>query len=89
MASHSNIRQELDTLSRSLLGLHKTLMEVQKKIQAEHDGKPIGPHELLGYLMSHPNFEWLRTLSGRIVKIDVPNALNDAAAFSRNIGITQ
>ncbi|MEZ4816134.1 MAG: hypothetical protein R3A80_13185 [Bdellovibrionota bacterium] len=66
----SEMRNQLATISRSLLNLHKLLLNFQKQNMESLSGKELSPHELLGMLMSHADFVWLRKLSTLIVRID-------------------
>jgi hypothetical protein len=63
-------RERLDGLSRRLLDFHKVLLDWERAhYEAEHG--PIGsPGEFLGLVLDHPQFAWLRQLSGLIVEID-------------------
>lgn len=60
----------LSGLHRSILALHKSLLDFERKQYEATHGRITSPHELLKLVMSHPSFDWLRTLSGLIVSID-------------------
>jgi len=65
----------LAELRAGLLRLHKRLLERERgRYQREH-GPVDSQHVLLGLVLSHPQFQWLRTLSELIVNID--EALED------------
>lgn len=65
----------LAELRAGLLRLHKRLLERERgQYQREH-GPVESQHALLGLLLSHPQFQWLRALSELIVNVD--EALED------------
>lgn len=63
-------RQELDLISRSLSKVHKALLEFQKDMREKSEQKALTPHEVLGLVLTAPDFEWLRMLSTLIVEMD-------------------
>jgi len=72
MAEHSTMHpvQPLGELRNGLLRLHKLLLDRERNhYQLEH-GPVESEHALLGLVLSHPQFQWLRTLSELIVNID-------------------
>jgi hypothetical protein len=62
-------RQLLTDLRRSLLHLHKTLLDWERAAYERIHGRT-SPGNLLTALMSDPQFAWLRPLSELIVRID-------------------
>jgi hypothetical protein len=62
-------RQLLIDLRKSLLHLHKTLLEWERTAYERVHGRT-SPGNLLTALMNDPQFAWLRPLSELIVRID-------------------
>jgi hypothetical protein len=62
-------RQLLIDLRRSLLHLHKTLLDWERAAYEKVHGRT-SPGNLLTALMNDPQFAWLRPLSELIVRID-------------------
>jgi hypothetical protein len=62
-------RQLLIELRRSLLHLHKTLLDWERTAYERIHGRT-SPGNLLNALMNDPQFAWLRPLSELIVRID-------------------
>ena len=57
-------------LRHSLLELHKALLDAQR-IRYERDhGRIKSSGELLGLVLEHPSFAWLRQLSALIARLD-------------------
>ena len=65
----------LAELRAGLLRLHKRLLERERGQYQRAHGPVDSQHVLLGLVLSHPQFQWLRTLSELIVNID--EALED------------
>lgn len=63
-------RDKLNELSRTLLQVHKALLAFQKAEQENTDRRQLTPQELLQALFANPDFEWLRTLSSLVARID-------------------
>lgn len=63
-------RHRLKTLSKSMLHLHKALLDFEREEYEKVNGKVRSPNELFGLVIDHPHFAWLRILSGQIVLID-------------------
>jgi hypothetical protein len=63
-------RQRLSALSKSLLALHKTLLESERVGYEESFGKIATPAAFFQLVTSDPWFAWLRRLSEFIVVID-------------------
>jgi hypothetical protein len=65
----ANDRQFLIDLRKSLLHLHKTLLDWERAAYERVHGRT-SPGNLLTALMNDPQFAWLRPLSELIVRID-------------------
>jgi len=63
-------RQRLRECSQRLLRLHKALLDLQRREYESDHLPPSSGTELLRLVLDHPDFAWLRTLSGLIVEID-------------------
>ena len=63
-------REKLSSLSKSLVGLHKTLLDSEKVGYEESFGKIATPAAFFQLVMNDPWFAWLRKLSEFIVSID-------------------
>jgi len=68
-------RQLLADLRKSLLNLHKTLLEWERAAYERIHGRT-SPGNLLTALMNDPQFAWLRPLSELIVRIDESLAID-------------
>jgi hypothetical protein len=62
-------RRRLEELHRTLLRLHKVLLEDERASYEREHGRT-SPQELLQLLISHAQFTWLRAISETIVRID-------------------
>ena len=62
-------RQLLTDLRRTLLHLHKTLLEWERSAYERLHGR-VSSHELLHAILNDPQFAWLRPVSELIVRID-------------------
>jgi hypothetical protein len=62
-------RQTLTDLRRTLLHLHKTLLDWERAAYERVHGRVSG-HELLHAILNDPQFVWLRPVSELIVRID-------------------
>ena len=62
-------RQFLFDLRKSLLHLHKTLLDWERAAYERVHGR-VSPTDLLQATMEHPQFAWLRPISELIVRID-------------------
>ena len=61
----------VEEVRRSLLDLHKALLDAQQiRYEREH-GRVRSSGELLGLVLEHPAFAWLRSLSALIARLDV------------------
>lgn len=61
---------KLKNLSKSLLRLHKTLLDAERKQYELINGKVQSTGEMLRLVLDDAHFAWLRILSGQIVLID-------------------
>lgn len=59
-----------------MLAFHKLLIDLEKK-QLETGADAITPAQFLGLLMGDERFEWLRSISKLVVRIDESLELND------------
>ena len=62
-------RSHLQRVRRTLLGLHKTILEVERAGYERVHGR-VAPGELLQLLMHDPWFGWFRPVSEIVVRID-------------------
>jgi hypothetical protein len=74
-------RRLLTDLRRTLLHLHKTLLDWERTAYERVHGRVSG-HELLHAILNDPQFAWLRPVSELIVRIDeaLENDLPDPVA---------
>jgi len=63
-------RQNLKDASRSLLRLHKTLLEAAKVEYEALNGAITSPNHYLQLVLNDAHFEWLRKISSMIALID-------------------
>lgn len=63
-------RAQLKNLSKSLLRLHKTLLDAERGRYETVNGKVQSTGEMLRLVLDDKHFAWLRILSGQIVLID-------------------
>ena len=63
-------RARLKNLSKSLLRLHKTLLDAERAKYELINGKVQSTGEMLRLVLDDAYFAWLRILSGQIVLID-------------------
>jgi hypothetical protein len=61
---------KLKNLSKSLLRLHKTLLDAERKLYELNNGRVQSTGEMLRLVLDDAHFAWLRILSGQIVLID-------------------
>ena len=62
-------RQQIETVRRRLLDLHKILLEVQRASHERVHGR-VASMELLPLVIEDEAFAWLRTVSETIVRMD-------------------
>lgn len=63
-------RAQLKNLSKSLLRLHKTLLDAERERYELVNGKVQSTGEMLRLVLDDRHFAWLRILSGQIVLFD-------------------
>ena len=63
-------RHKLKNLSKSLLRLHKTLLDAERSRYEFVNGKVQSTGEMLRLVLDDAHFAWLRILSGQIVLVD-------------------
>jgi hypothetical protein len=69
-------RADWYNLANSLRNLHRTLLECARNDYERKHLVTLGPSELLQFLITNPDFDWLRSLSALMVEVDV---VQDAA----------
>ncbi len=78
-------RHKLKTLSKSLLNLHKILLDSERADYEKQHGKIESVQAIFQLVLENPHFAWLRVLSGEIVLID--EFLADKTAKKESEGI--
>jgi len=63
-------RESLKSVRLSLLDLHKALLDLEREYYEKEFGEIKTPGEYLQLVIGHPQFDWLRRLSGLIVEMD-------------------
>ena len=63
-------RGQMRGLSKSLLRLHKILLDAERARYERENGKVQSTGEMFRLVLDDPHFAWLRVLSGKIVVID-------------------
>ena len=63
-------RQTVRALRKSLLHLHKTLLDWERSVYERANGRT-SPGELLKVITTDPHFAWLRPVSELIVRMDL------------------
>lgn len=67
----SNIyTDQINNLFRQLLRVHKSLLDFQKIVTEALEQKRYSPYETLNMAMNHPDFAWLRKISGVMAAMD-------------------
>ncbi len=59
-----------EQVRHTVLDLHKRLLDAQRIRYERHHGRISTSGELLGLVLEHPEFEWLRELSALIAQLD-------------------
>ena len=81
---HENLsdetRGQLKDLSKSLLRLHKTLLDATKAEYEALNGKIAGANQYLQLVIDDPHFAWLRKISSLIALIDEAVSIRRAAS---------
>ena len=73
-------RQQLDDIRRSLLRVHKALLEDARIRYEREQGRIEGSGALLQLVLNDPWFAWLHPLSGLVVQIDELLAADEPTA---------
>jgi hypothetical protein len=63
------LRESLTDVRRTLLDLHKALIERERTAYEKSHG-PVSPGEMLQLLIRDPSFSWLHPISELIVRVD-------------------
>jgi hypothetical protein len=63
-------REFLKPLRLTLLDLHKALLDLEKEYYEKDNGEIKSTGEYLQLVIGHPQFDWLKKLSGIIVEMD-------------------
>ena len=63
-------RTRLDQMGRSLLRLHKSLLDDERVIYETVHGPIASPHEMFQLVLNHPQFTWLGKISSLIALLD-------------------
>ena len=66
----SNRQARVEQLRHVLLELHKALLDAQRIEYERARGRIETRGELLGLVLNHPEFEWIRALSALIAQMD-------------------
>lgn len=62
-------RESLTQVRRTLLDLHKALIDRERALYEQGHGS-VSPAEMLQLLIRDPQFSWLQPISGLIVRVD-------------------
>ncbi|HXG83510.1 MAG TPA: hypothetical protein VNI84_05715 [Pyrinomonadaceae bacterium] len=76
-------RQKLKDLSKSLLRLHKTLLEAAKAEYEAKNGAIANPGQYLQLVLNDAHFAWLRKLSSLIALIDESASIRRPASQTK------
>jgi hypothetical protein len=81
---HENLtdetRQKLKDLSKSLLRLHKTLLDAAKVEYEAKFGAIAGANQYLQLVIDDQHFEWLRKISALVALVDEAASIRRAAS---------
>lgn len=72
-------RERLDGVRRSMLHLHKALLETERRAYEQVYGRIRSPGELLQLVIGHDWFAWLRQITELVVQIDETLEADDPA----------
>lgn len=64
------MNQDIQNLIKLLLNFHKELLELEKRAYEKKNGKIVTNGDYFNLVVSHPDFNWLRSLSEVIAIID-------------------
>ena len=76
---HETTRTKLDQVSRTLLHLHKSLLDDERAIYEAVHGQVLSSHEMFRLVTSDPQFMWLGKISSLIVLLDEAASLRRPA----------
>ncbi|MEQ1722262.1 MAG: hypothetical protein ABL930_03745 [Pseudobdellovibrio sp.] len=62
--------EQINNIFKHLLRVHKSLLDFQKLVIEALDQKIYTPYETLQMAINHPDFEWLRKISGVMALMD-------------------
>jgi hypothetical protein len=62
--------EQINNIFKHLLRVHKSLLDFQKLVMEALDQKIYTPYETLQMAINHPDFEWLRKISGVMALMD-------------------
>ncbi|MBZ9713425.1 hypothetical protein [Deinococcus multiflagellatus] len=79
------VRAKLSALAPALRHFHSALLDVAKGEYEFMHGPVKGPFELYSLVMNHPQFQWLRPLSGLMATLDEVLDAKDQTLTERNI----
>jgi hypothetical protein len=70
VVAHALAVARVRALRLSLLALHKTLIDAERRRYERAHGRIESPHAALRLLLDHPSFQWLHPLAELIVQMD-------------------
>lgn len=70
MNAPSSVRTQLNALAKALRHFHSALLDIAKSEYEFREGRIEGPFALYSLVMNHPQFQWLRPLSGLMATLD-------------------
>ncbi|PTA68786.1 hypothetical protein [Deinococcus arcticus] len=79
------VRAKLSALAPALRHFHSALLDVAKGEYEFIHGPVGGPFELYSLVMNHPQFQWLRPLSGLMATLDEVLDAKDRPLTGRNL----
>jgi len=62
--------EKINHLFKHLLRVHKSLLDFQRLVMESLDQKKYSPYEALQMAINHPDFAWLRKISGVMALMD-------------------
>ncbi|GGL01673.1 hypothetical protein [Deinococcus radiotolerans] len=81
----AEVRAKLSALVPALRHFHSALLDVAKSEYEFMHGPVKGPFELYSLVMNHPQFQWLRPLSGLMATLDEVLDAKDTTLTERNL----
>ena len=78
-------RDPIDSLTSTLLDLHRALLDDTRQDYERIEGPVGGPGDLLALLTQHATFAWLRPLSGLIAELEHAGAAGDEDAVREHV----